>query len=188
MSTTSTPPILSVAAAAEAVLQGNVIAYPTETVYGLGCRADQASGINQIIQAKNRDATQSFIVLVNSVTHAAEWIAPQDHPLLPQAAATWPGPTTWIFTAAEHVNPALTLQGSIALRISPHPLAHALCQRTQCALVSTSANLKGDPPLTNPSDIWHTFPHLITGIMEGETGNGRPSRIIDARSGKILRD
>ena len=187
--TVSTPlKTLTLSQATKAILAGRLIAYPTETVYGLGCRADQIACVEQLALAKNRDHNQSFIVLVASIEKAATLIAPQDHRYLTQAQATWPGPTTWVFTAAQHVNPALTLHGNIALRISPHPLVQALCQRSGCPIISTSANHKGQPPIKTPAGIWEAFHHVIAGVMTGEPGHNKPSRIIDARSGKNLRD
>ena len=186
--TADNPFALSLKEAASFILNGNIIAYPTETVYGLGCNALDNQACQRLQELKKRSIQQSFIILVANTKQAQQLIHPKAHHQLSEAAKTWPGPYTWVFQAQEHLPAALTLQGKIALRISAHPLAQRLCALTETPIISTSANLKNQQPLGDAKTIYTTFSPHISGIMRGEPGHAKPSRIIDAETMQVLRN
>ena len=106
---------------------GELVAFPTETVYGLGADARQVAAINKIFAAKGRPADHPVIVHIPDVSHMAQW-AVEIPPLAYQLAETfWPGPLTLILKRHPDVSVALTGgQDTIGLRVPDHPLALAL--------------------------------------------------------------
>lgn len=179
---------LSIKQAVTHILAGDIIAYPTETVYGLGCNAFQQNALRTLQQLKQRSEDKSFIVLVADTLQARELIHPEAEIQLIEAAKSWPGPTTWVFRARDHLPPELTLAGKVAIRISAHPMAQRLCALARCPIVSTSANLRNQTPLASAQSIYEAFKPYIAGIMQGEPGKEKPSKIIDAATLEVLRD
>jgi L-threonylcarbamoyladenylate synthase len=108
---------------------------------------------------------------------------------LQQVGGRWPGPVTFVFTASNAAPKAVcAADGSIAIRVSDHPLAAALALASDVAIVSTSANPAGQPPATTADQVNGYFGNAVDGLLEGETGGReQPSQIIDARSGSTLR-
>lgn len=174
--------------AARCVLSGGVIAYPTETVFGLGCLPDAAAACERILELKQRDAGKGLLLVAATLEQVTE------HALLPDGAMrrrvldSWPGPVTWLLEARPGAPPAVTGGGSrLGIRISDHRVVRRLCERLGSALVSTSANRAGRPPLTSRLAIRRTFGNAIDYILPGEPGGGRPSTILDARDGSVVR-
>ena len=133
--------------------EGGVILYPTDTVWGVGCDATNAEAVAKVYQIKHRDDSKALICLVDSDARLQRYV--RNVP-----AVAWElidavtKPTTVILDGA--VNLASNLiadDGSIALRITKEPFSHALCYRFQKALVSTSANISGEPAAQNYKDI-----------------------------------
>lgn len=133
--------------------QGGVILYPTDTVWGIGCDATNAEAVAKVYQIKQRDDSKALICLVDSDARVQRYVRN-----VPNVA--WDimelslKPTTVILDGA--VNLALNLvadDGSIAMRITKEPFSHELCYRFQRPIVSTSANISGQPAAQNYCDI-----------------------------------
>lgn len=156
---------------------GAVIAYPTETFYGLGTRISDPQGIERIIRIKGRDAAKGMIVLVDGI-EGARSIAMMDDRQEALLNRFWPGPLSAVLAARPHVHPMLSPQGKVAVRVSPHPLARRL---TQIAgpLTSTSANLSGQAPARTPGEIAAWNPDIDAILDGGKTAGGKPSTLID---------
>ena len=143
--------------AVETMRKGGVILYPTDTVWGIGCDATNAEAVAKVYQIKQRDDSKALICLVDSdarmqryVRHVPD-VAWQLIDSLKDADAK---PTTLILDGAINLAPNLIAEdGSIALRITNEPFSKELCYRFQKALVSTSANVSGEPAAQNYSDI-----------------------------------
>ena len=173
--------------ASQLILAGKVIAYPTETVFGLGCLATSSQAIETLNTLKTRCKNKGYIILVANTAQARNLIHQSQHHLLAKAATTWPGPTTWVFRAAEHLSTDIIQEDRVAIRISPHPVAQKLCALVQRPIISTSANLAQQNPLCSADDIHATFGSKISAICEGLPDGNPPSTIIDAASKKVLR-
>ena len=139
---------------AVAVLRkGGVILYPTDTVWGIGCDATNAEAVSRVYAIKHRDDSKALICLVDSDARLQRYV--RDVP-----AVAWElldvvtKPTTVILDGAVNLAPNLIADdGSIALRITQEPFSKELCYRFQKALVSTSANISGEPAAANYCDI-----------------------------------
>jgi L-threonylcarbamoyladenylate synthase len=170
--------------------QGGVIAYPTEAVFGLGCDPFNPSAVAKIIKLKKRSPEKGLIVIGSSWEQLQPLTAPVPNENLKKALATWPGPYTWIFPAASTAPKWVTGQHStIAVRVTAHPIAKAICQGFGKPIISTSANLEGHPPARTVDEVKLIFGDSIDLIISGELGNqNKPTEIRDVLTGKIIRD
>lgn len=133
--------------------RGGVILYPTDTVWGIGCDATNAEAVAKVYKIKKRDDSKALICLVDSDARLQRYVRN-----VPNVA--WDildiaiKPTTIILDGAINLAPNLIAEdGSIALRITKEPFSHELCYRFQKPLVSTSANISGEPAAANYNDI-----------------------------------
>ena len=175
-------------AAAEVLRAGGVLAYPTEAVIGLGCDPDNRAAFEKIFALKQRPPEQGVLLIASGFEQIASWIdAPPE--AIARAQATWPGPCTWIFPRSPRV-PEWVAGGhpGIALRVTAHPVAAALCRACGSPHVSPSANLPGHPPARSAQECEAMFGSALDGILQGETGGLlRPTPIADAVTGAIIR-
>ena len=178
-------------AAAVAVLKNkNVIAYPTEAVFGVGCDPDSESAVNRLLELKQRPVEKGLILIAANFGQLKPYI---DDSMLTEAQrqaifACWPGPVTFVFPAKATTPRWLTgCFDSLAVRVTNHPQVIALCEAFGKPLVSTSANLTGLPPCRTDDEVRHQFGADFP-VVEGQTG-GRlnPSEIRDALTGKLFR-
>ena len=178
-----------VEAAAELLHAGGVLAYPTEAVFGLGCDPDNRAAFEKIFALKRRLPEQGVLLIAASFAQISGWIyAPPD--AIARATATWPGAHTWIFPRSPRV-PEWIAGGhsGIALRVTAHATAVALCRAFGGPIVSTSANVHGQPPARSAAECEAVFGSALDGILQGETGGlPRPTPIADAVTGAIIRN
>ncbi|XHH29333.1 Sua5/YciO/YrdC/YwlC family protein [Xanthomonas euroxanthea] len=184
--------MLSLDSAVATLTQGGVIAYPSEAVWGLGCDPRQQAAVLRLLEIKRRPVDKGVIVVAASVDVLHAWV---DMDALPPARrqevlASWPGPHTWILPITAQAPRWVTgAHDGLAVRISAHPVVAALCAAWGGPLVSTSANLAGEPPARSRQALDPALLASIDGVMDGEVGAlAQPTRIRDARSGQILRD
>lgn len=139
--------------AIEVMKQGGVILYPTDTVWGIGCDATNAEAVAKVYKIKKRDDSKALICLVDSDARLQRYVRNVPNiawDILDIATK----PTTIILDGAINLAPNLIAEdGSIALRITKEPFSHELCYRFQKPLVSTSANISGEPAAANYNDI-----------------------------------
>lgn len=174
--------------AIETVREGGVIAYPTEAVYGLGCDPRNETAVQRILALKQRDVRQGLILVAADFTQFGDLIKSLPDELTTHVFATWPGPVTWLWPAADNCPAWLTGgRDTLAIRVSAHPLVQRLCRSTG-PLVSTSANPHGQPPARSAKEAKAYFPEGVDYVLGGETGGAEaPSEIRDVRTGEILR-
>jgi L-threonylcarbamoyladenylate synthase len=169
--------------------RGGLIAYPTEAVFGLGCDPWNRGGVLRLLRIKGRSVDKGLILIAASLEQLYPWIGDIDDQVLARIASTWPGPVTWVLCA--RAGTPRWIRGGrwgIAVRVTAHPLAAALCRAFGAALVSTSANRAGQPPLRSMLAVRRHLGRDIDLIVPGTTGGARkPSEIRDACSGEILR-
>lgn len=164
------------------------MAYPTESVYGLGCDPLDWAAVEKILGCKGRSADAGLIVLADEYDRLAPFIKPSSEEKT-RMAATWPGPVTWVCTASEAAPPWITGdRDTIAVRITGHRTAADLCRAAGMAIVSTSANRTGRPPCRSALHVRMRLHRKVDYILAGATGGrSRPSEIRDARTGAVLR-
>ena len=173
--------------AARILRSGGVVAYPTEGVFGLGCIPEDFAAVSRILAIKERDPALGLVLIANDIEQLSDWID------LPNASSELQSssrnPVTWIVPATDEVPYWIRGEHSgVAVRITTHPIAAALCAATDSALVSTSANTHGRPPTRNSFVLRRCFSALVDYIVPGECGAAAgPSEIRDLASGKVLR-
>ena len=133
--------------------QGGVILYPTDTVWGIGCNATNAEAVKRVYDIKQRDDSKALICLVDSDNRLQRYV--RNVPDVAwQLIDCCDHPTTLILDGAVNLAPNLIADdGSIGIRITQEPFSHELCYRFQKAIVSTSANISGQPAAQNYRDI-----------------------------------
>ena len=156
---------------------GTVVAYPTETFYGLGARIHDARGLNRILEAKGRDAALGMIVLVSDLAMAAA-IAVIDERQQALLEQVWPGPVSVLLEARQALDPLLAPEGKVALRISPNTLATTLVHLAG-PVTSTSANRAGKPPARTADEVVRQGLDIDAVLDGSQTPGGKPSTLID---------
>lgn len=174
-----------------ALRAGGVVAYPTEAVYGLGCDPHDRAAFDRLFAIKRRPPTQGVLLIAADLDQVRPWIDESAVPAdaMDRVLATWPGPNTWIFPRAASVPAWLAgAHAGIALRVTAHEPAAALCRAFGGALVSTSANRHGEPPARSAADVRAALGDEIDAILNAPVGGlERPTPIRDAISGASLR-
>jgi L-threonylcarbamoyladenylate synthase len=166
--------------------QGGVIAYPTEGVFGLGCLPAEAGAVSRILAIKQRDPASGLILIASSKDQLVPWARLPAGAELPSSLEH---PVTWLVPAQPSVPYRIRgAHDTIAVRLTAHPVAAALCDAAGSALVSTSANVTGRPPARSPFVLRRRFGRLVDYVLPGRCGAaGRASEIRDLESGRVLR-
>lgn len=173
--------------AADVLLAGGVIAYPTEGVFGLGCLPDDSDAVARILSIKQRDPAKGLILIAASAEQFSGWIHPDDIERLPRPEPR--RPVTWIARAMEDV-PALVRGDNegLAVRITTHETAIAICEAVGMPVVSTSANIAGRPAARNRYVLRRNFSRLVDYVVPGDCGLASgASEIRRLDTGDVLR-
>ncbi len=154
--------------AANLIGQGEIIAFPTETVYGLGASVYSASGIKKIFQAKGRPMDNPLIVHISSMemlNNIVDEISPNVKQL---CEAFWPGPLTILFPKSEKILPEVTAHlPTMAVRMPNNPIALKLIDLAGVPIAAPSANISGRPSPTTAEHVFHDFNGKIPLILDG---------------------
>jgi len=174
--------------ASAAIRAGGVVAYPTEAVYGLGCDPQQLEAVRNLLALKRRAPKKGLILIAADYQQIRPYLD-IDAATERQLKASWPGPVTWVVPAAVGVSPLLTGgRDRLAVRVTAHPVAAALCRRCDTALVSTSANLSGRQAARSAFAVRRVFNGLIDYLLPGSVGGlAGPTEIRDVLTGAVLR-
>ncbi|MBI2340015.1 MAG: threonylcarbamoyl-AMP synthase [Deltaproteobacteria bacterium] len=181
-------PVLTVAQAARIVRKGGIVAYPTETFYGLAARADNPDAVGRVFEIKGREKGKPVSILIDSQRELKRWvrgIGPREKKLI---SRFWPGPLTLVFKARKGVNQFLTGgSGKIGVRISSNPVARRLTRLSGGAITATSANRSGQKPATSGLSARRKLGKKIDGVVSGgRLKRSKGSTILDV-SGKKLK-
>jgi ribose 5-phosphate isomerase B/tRNA threonylcarbamoyl adenosine modification protein (Sua5/YciO/YrdC/YwlC family) len=173
--------------AADALRAGEVVAYPTETVYGLGVDPFNESALKRLYDVKKRDERNPVLLIVSSMEQLAPLIGALSERARSYADAFWPGPLSLVLLATKEVPRTLIGQGGkICVRWTSNPIAAALCEAFGGAIVSTSANLSAQPPARFAREVpAHGVAVCIDG---GELSSAAASTVLDPETGTILRN
>ncbi len=167
--------------------RGGLIAYPTESCYGLGCDPLNPGAVRKLARLKGRPLGRGLILIADRFERFRQLIQPLGTNDLRQVTATWPGPVTWILPARRRAPWLRGGRPGLAVRVTAHPSAARLCHDLGAALVSTSANKSGGHPVKTARECRKIFGAQVQ-VLGGRIGNRkRPSTLIDLCSGKILR-
>lgn len=176
------------AKAVKALSQGDVVAVPTEAVYGLSGDPHNLTAVQTILDLKQRNPDKGFILVASDFSQLEPFIEPLSPEVYQRVMATWPGPHTWVVPARASVSSLLRgKHTTIAVRITAHPVMAGLCKEFNGALVSTSANIEGKPPALTEQDVQQIFGKDVF-VVPGALGdNAQPTSIKDALTGHVIR-
>ena len=152
---------------------GKVIAYPTEAVWGLGCDPFNASAVRRILRLKQRPESKGLILVAASTDQLQVLLAPLKPAALALLTETWPGPVTWLIPDPKDMFPRW-IKGQhkqVAIRVSAHPIVHALCQEFGRPIVSTSANRSGRPAIRSKAQLLAEFGVAGDAMPEGSASS-----------------
>jgi L-threonylcarbamoyladenylate synthase len=175
------PNLKQVKVAAKIIREGGLVAFPTETVYGLGVDALNSQAILALFKAKKRPLDNPPIIHVeklNDVYTLAEQIPPKADKLMKEF---WPGPLTLVFKRSKTI-PEVTVAGldTVAIRMPSHPVALALIKESRCPVAAPSANLAGKPSSTSAEHVFADLNGRIDAILDGgPTRIGVESTVLD---------
>ena len=162
----------------ETLKQGGVIAYPTDTTYGIGCDIFNRRGVKSIYQIKQRDARKPFSFICYDLSDAANY-AHISNFAFKIMKRHLPGPYTFVLDATRIVPDSLTTrQKTVGIRIPDDPIALAIVRELGHPLVTTSANLSGESPLHDPQEIEVTMGRSLDMVVHGGIRYGDPSTVI----------
>lgn len=174
---------------ARLLAEGEVIAYPTEAVWGLGCDPHNRTAVERILSLKGRPVSKGLILVAASIDQFQPYlsgISPEQRRRLEES---WPGPITWL--VPDNGYAPLWIRGqhsSVALRVSAHPVAAGLCRAFGGPIVSTSANRAGMREARDQTAVRRQFGRQLAAIAPGLVGMAsRPTEIRDLLTGVVLR-
>ncbi len=171
------------------IKQGGVIAYPTESCYGLGCDPLNFKAIKKIIRIKKRSRAKNFIVINSNLTQLNKLIHPLNKTEKSKLMSKWPGPHTWLVRASNQCPTWIKNNvNRIAVRIPHLNNRFSLITSIDMNITSTSANRSGQRPVTKYRDACRLFSEQVK-IIKGRIGqNKKPSNIQDFETEKMMRE
>jgi len=163
------------------ISEGGIVAFPTESFYGLGVDATNTGAVENLFQIKKRDHDSPILILISSLRNLPQFVAHTPSSAKRLGEKFWPGGLTMIFQSSPIVSSALTSStGKVGIRISSHPLAHTLSKTLNVPITATSANISGMPPCINANQVVEYFNSAVDLILDGGETQGKcPSTILD---------
>lgn len=163
------------------ILSGGVVAFPTESFYGLAVNATDEEAIQRLFAIKERKSDSPVLILIGSVQVLDRYvshISKVAHELITQF---WPGGLTLVFDAKPNISSLLTAgTGKIGIRLSSHPVAIQLARAVNAPITGTSANISGQPASMSATEVFHSFGEMVDVILDGgKTKGGKGSTILD---------
>jgi len=181
------PTAEGVEAAAAAIRAGQVVAYPTETVYGLGVDPFSAAAVERLFQVKARERGNPVLVIVAGEEQLDAVVADVSGPATACMKAFWPGPLSLLFPKSERLPAAVTAgKDRVCVRRTSCPTAAALCRAAGGAITSSSANVSGRAPARSVDEL--SVPGVALCVDGGTLPTAPPSTVFDPDSGAVLRE
>ncbi len=178
-------------AAATLIRRGGLVAYPTDTTYGIAADPFNEKAVSHLFRVKNRPLSKPILLLINDIQCLHSLV----HRVSPLAKAVikryWPGPLTLVFQASTALSPALTADtGKIGLRLPAALLPCTLIRMTGFPLTATSANLSGEPSPVTAQEVERMIGDNIDLVLDGGLCEALPSTLLDLSddSPKIVRE
>ena len=169
--------------AASVLLNGGTVAFPTETFYGIAALPDKSDAISKIIQLKKRPESLSLPLLTARFSDFQTVTSDIPEKVRQIAKNGWPSAFSVVLPAKKDLDPRLVTNGTIAIRITSNPYAKALSALVKSPVISTSANISGEPPVTKASDVKLDVDLILDG---GETPGGAPSSIVEFKNDETI--
>lgn len=183
---------LTIQEAGQIIRCGGIVAYPTETVYGLGVDPSNSKAVDRLFDLKKRDRGKPVLILLSSSQELSHWVQGVGERELCLMRHFWPGPLTMVFPVKKEVSQLVTGGGlTLGVRVSSDPVARQLAKAAGGAITSSSANEAGQIPCTNAKIIHQIWGEQIDGIVVGlRSRSKKTSTILDVCSKelKVLRE
>lgn len=178
-------PLSMIQEAATVIRQGGLVAFPTETYYGLAVDPFNEAALAKVFSLKQRPESKPLLTLINHQDQLYLLAAAIPACLVP-LMELWPAPLTLVFPANKALSERLTAgTGTIGVRISPHPIARQLVALCGHPVTATSANLSGMPPAHTAQEVMAQFPRGIDYILDGgRTAGGAGSTLVGCVDGR----
>lgn len=159
---------------------GDVIAYPTETIFGLGADVSNRKAVKKIYNLKSRDYGLPISILVSDLGMLRRYVTGVSDNALKLITKFWPGPLTILFPASPLISRGLvTNTGRVGIRFSSHPIASLLVKNFGGAITTTSANRSGCPPALSAKDVKKYFEERVPCIIDGVCEPSKGSTVVD---------
>jgi L-threonylcarbamoyladenylate synthase len=175
--------------AVKVLKEGGVIAYPTESCFGLGCDPRDHSAIRRILRIKRRSKSKGLILVSDNFSRFRPFVTGIPETTQEMVLASWPGPNTWCLPTRPGVSS--WLKGgyeTLAVRVSKDRTIRSICSVAEMAIVSTSANRFGKPSLRTYEQVIVALGADVDYVVPGITGlQNSPSTIRDGLTGKVIR-
>ncbi|NOX21188.1 MAG: threonylcarbamoyl-AMP synthase [Nitrospirae bacterium] len=173
--------------AVEVLRSGGIVAFPTETFYGLGAQFDNDKALRRLYEIKNRPFDKAIPVIVSSIKQAislASEISILERLLMDRY---WPGPLTIVLKARKGLSKHITAEtGKVAVRIPGRSFALTLAREAGFPITATSANISGKPPADNAQKVLEYFDEKLDLVIDGGKTYGiEPSTIVEVVQGKV---
>ncbi|WP_394740759.1 L-threonylcarbamoyladenylate synthase [Natronococcus roseus] len=173
--------------AATAIREGELVVYPTETVYGLGANAVDSDAVERVFEAKGRDRSKPVSMAVPSVPSALDYVRATDRER-EFMAAFLPGPVTVLCQRRDVVPDELTAgEDRVGVRVPDHDLVLRLCERAGTPITSTSANVSGSGSVRRIDDLEPSIREAVAVTIDGGETAGTESTVVDVSSGTVHR-
>jgi L-threonylcarbamoyladenylate synthase len=172
--------------AGEIISRGGIIAFRTDTFYGLGVDPRDKKAVQELADLKGREASKPILIIVSDPEQVGRFITRRS-PIFDEVAARfWPGPLTIVGQAREDLPEELTAgTGTVGVRLPNDQKVRDLVRICGGALTGTSANVSGAPPARNASEVWQQFPSGVDLIIDrGEVQLSEPSTVVDLSGDK----
>ena len=175
--------------AAQIIWEGGIIAYPTEAVFGFGCDPFNENAVIRLLNLKQRPLDKGLILIGSSLGQLEPLMGSLSKKHRDRLRASWPGPVTWLVPANPEVPYWITGDHTnLAVRVTDHPTAAALCEYADTPLVSTSANRSGQQPTKSRLATQLRFGLDVDFVVPGAVGGlTKPTEIKDLISNKVVR-
>ncbi len=170
----------AVGRAAEMIRRGQVIAAPTDTLYGLLADATDRRAVRRLFRVKGRPESKPILLLIDSLARLERIVSCRPRAFAPLAARFWPGPLTLVLPARDEVPDEVTAgTGTVAVRLPRSALIRALGRRANCPLTGTSANRSGRAGARSADEVVAQLGNRLPLVLDaGRTGHSRPSTIL----------
>jgi len=179
------PQLRQVNRVVDCLKQGGVIAYPTDTIYGIGCDIFNRKGVRKIYQIKQRDPRKPFSFICADLSDVSNY-AQVSNFAYKIMRRHLPGPYTFVLEATRAVPDLLTTrQKTVGIRIPNNPIAQAIVRELGHPLVTTSANISGDHVMNDPADIDQSLGRMLDIVIDGGVLPGDPSTVISLIDDRI---
>jgi L-threonylcarbamoyladenylate synthase len=171
--------------AAAIVRSGGIVAFPTDTLYGIAADPFNAEAVEKVFVAKGRTTDRALPLVAADITQVESALGKLPEIGAWLAARFWPGPLTIVIAALPAVSAVSGGTGGVGVRVPGHPIARALCRAVGQPLTATSANRSGEPPTDDPAVVASTLAGYLDALVDGgRSPGGAPSTVVDVTTGE----